>query len=140
MKHRHLSFGKTLLFSTAVFLLPSTSHAYHAWSDNTRCLDCHTTLPLSAGQKTSFHTAIATICAPCHTDIHGIGQGLTHPVDITPSMPLPEDMPLDGSGLMTCITCHFYHPETESRQAPYSKLLRRPINQKFCFYCHKTLS
>lgn len=125
--------------TAAVLLLPAVSHAFHDWSNNTRCLDCHTTLPL-AGQAISFHVDISTLCAPCHPKVHASDRGFPHPVEIKPGMPLPADMPLDGNGLMTCISCHFYHPETESRQAPYEKLLRRPLNQKFCFYCHKQLS
>lgn len=134
--------GSAFLLAFAVVSLPCAVHGYHDWrSDSTRCLSCHTSLPLLENQPLSFHGGISAICNPCHIKNHESGETeFSHPVEVKASFPLPQDMPLDKDGNMTCISCHFYHLGKESIQAPHIHLLRRPLNEKFCFYCHASLS
>jgi predicted CXXCH cytochrome family protein len=52
-------------------------------------------------EVTPCRSASSSGCANCHH----FDRGLTHPVDVTPSMRVPDWLPLTA-GRMTCITCH----------------------------------
>jgi len=65
----------------------------------------------------------------------------SHPVDVTPSMEVPENLPLEH-GRVTCITCHDTSSTQSSaalRSGPVSTLRDPRINEAFCTQCHKTV-
>lgn len=76
-----------------------------------------------------------TRCVSCHADLK---QSQPHPVDITPRMLLPDDMPL-VNGKLGCITCHYFHPSSDKNKIRSRNLLRRPVTGTFfCAACHRT--
>ena len=60
-------------------------------------------------------------------------RGIGHRTGMVPSMRVPEDMPLDVGGRLTCATCHDPHA-TEGRNR---WLLRRPRGAALCRSCHQ---
>ncbi len=114
------------------FLWPQLSIAAHDEQGKMRCLDCHVTIPFDI-VSLSFHEDISSVCYRCHNAHQGEGN---HPVEIFPTMEIPEDMPLDRKGYMTCITCHSFHNEWQAIAENKNKLLRRENGPTFCFYCH----
>lgn len=117
------------------FCFPSAAFASHNEVGKVRCLDCHVTIPLDVSALT-FHDDTSLVCSRCH-DAHK-GEG-NHPVEVKPSMEIPGDMPLDGRGYMTCITCHSFHNQWKALSENKNKLLRRENGATFCFYCHSKL-
>ena len=73
-------------------------------------------------------------CAACH---HTVG-GLTHPVQVVPTMTIPADLPLE-SGRVTCTTCH---QDTVGEHAGADAALLRvsATGQAFCVQCHTETS
>jgi predicted CXXCH cytochrome family protein len=73
-------------------------------------------------------------CVDCHADLK---QPQPHPVDISPNIFVPADMPL-VNGKLGCITCHFYHPFSDKYKNRSGNLLRRPGRGAFfCAACHR---
>jgi predicted CXXCH cytochrome family protein len=73
-------------------------------------------------------------CVGCHADLQ---QSQPHPVDISPNILLPDDMPL-VNGKLGCTTCHFFHPFSDKYQNRSGNLLRRPgKGVLFCAACHR---
>lgn len=127
-----------LVITVFAGVLPVSADFGHEGTD-TRCLDCHVMLPFE-GVPLLFHTDISAICSSCHQDFTcapKTGKGFfTHPVSVVPSFKIPDDMPLDAEKRISCITCHVYHQGKIAREEHYPFLLRRPLNEKFCFTCH----
>lgn len=74
-------------------------------------------------------------CVGCHADLK---QSQPHPVDITPNIFLPGDMPL-VNGRLGCITCHYFHPFSDEYNNRSGNLLRRPGKGEFyCAACHRS--
>jgi len=72
-------------------------------------------------------------CVGCHADLKA---SQPHPVDISPNILLPADMPL-VNGKLGCITCHFFHPFSDRYKNRSGNLLRRPGRGAFfCAACH----
>ena len=72
-------------------------------------------------------------CVGCHADLQ---WSQPHPVDISPNILLPDDMPL-VNGRLGCITCHFFHPFSDKYKNRSGNLLRRPGRGTFfCAACH----
>lgn len=68
------------------------------------------------------------------SDCHRFERELSHPVGVKPSMPIPEEFPLEG-GLLTCNTCH----EVGAGHAAGSStgLVRRGrAAEGLCVQCH----
>jgi len=99
------------------------------------CSSCHREIP----EDTSYLSAVnslnmkpSELCMSCHPDYANI-----HPVDWKPSMSIPEYLPLDGEGKLTCTTCHRLHDPNAEFQ-----LLRGFLDGEFqhrrdlCFACH----
>jgi predicted CXXCH cytochrome family protein len=78
---------------------------------------------------------IARDCGTCH-----VPDGLfSHPVDIPPSMAVPEHLPL-VDGRLSCVTCHRAESATEHALArhTHSALLRGTLTgPAFCQQCHE---
>jgi len=118
----------TLLTSTFAFA------AAHDTAAVMRCLECHTRLPSDPTRAYLFNEEIAAVCNTCHKrSVH------SHPVEIVPSMSIPADMPLDGKGRMTCITCHSFHSGDVRTDGEKTFLLRRVKGKLFCYTCHTKL-
>jgi hypothetical protein len=76
-------------------------------------------------------TNITSACDTCHSEINKIQS---HPTDIYSVLSIPDDMPLTN-GKLTCITCHYIHPEKREFSRYF---LRRPVSGViFCSTCHK---
>ncbi len=77
-------------------------------------------------------------CENCHvTD-----TGFSHPVEVSPSMQIPAELPL-VDGRVTCITCHDNNSASAHSQARLdgSALLRQPLTEGgLCSQCHNPLS
>lgn len=78
--------------------------------------------------------APGTRCASCHT----FERGLSHPVDVAPSMAVPEGLPLEG-GKITCVTCHDEDGasgHTGARRRGESFLRKAGELSSLCTQCH----
>ena len=129
--------GFITIFALTAILFPAAVHSQHNEIGNTRCLDCHVTLPFNP-EKLSFHDDIEGVCRRCHENDHAKSR-LSHPVGVRPTMEIPADMPLDRRGQLSCITCHTFHADWRPAVDDNPSLLRRPDGKTFCYYCHKTL-
>lgn len=72
-------------------------------------------------------------CTACHR----MDPMFSHPVEVTPSMPVPEDLPLE-MGKITCLTCHQEGgPDLHARSAQtHDGMLRAANAQSLCVQCH----
>lgn len=100
-----------------------------------RCESCHINTPKGKkGERLIFVKGITQLCLDCHdrSDV------VSHPVDIMPSMKVPEDLHLDWEGRMTCATCHDIHQK--SRKALFGEgryfLRRVETGRALCYGCH----
>lgn len=136
MKMRHA----LLLILAAIVMPPSLALAIHDDPGDTQCLDCHQTLPFDR-KKLAYTEDIGTTCKKCHPTFPcGSGNNtdsFSHPLEVTPSMAIPQDMPLTAEGKMTCITCHSYHAEFWDAEYNNESLLRRTKGMKLCHTCHQ---
>ena len=126
----------------SVLLSAPPALAIHDDTSQTKCLDCHAALPFEH-IKLSFTDSAGTICRKCHKQFPCSAQskteGFFHPIEVQPTMTIPSDMPLDGKGRVTCITCHSYHAEFWDSEYNTEFLLRRPKGSPLCHTCHKKL-
>lgn len=126
----------SLLFGTEM------AFAIHDDTENTKCLDCHFTLPFDR-DKLSYTEKVGDVCLNCHKDSPCQEQhsddGFSHPLNVEPTMNIPLDMPLNKMGKLTCITCHSYHAEFWDSEYNNESLLRRTKGVKLCYTCHKKL-
>ena len=95
------------------------------------CEMCHVDADKDPGSlKLMFNSR----CVGCHADLN---QAQPHPVDISPNILLPDDMPL-VNGKLGCISCHFVHPFSDAYKNRSGNLLRRPGKGAFfCSACHR---
>lgn len=131
---------RTLILIGIICLLPLPALAVHDDRGDTQCLDCHQTLPFDR-DKLAYTDEVGATCRKCHTEFpcgnaHN-SEGFSHPLEVTPSMAIPRDMPLTTSGKITCITCHSYHAEFWDAEYNTESLLRRSKGAKLCHTCHK---
>ncbi len=73
-------------------------------------------------------------CASCHV----FSKTLSHPVGVTPSMRVPDSMPLEG-GRVTCLTCHdgaMASGHSERRATGQDFLRGSELAESFCSKCH----
>lgn len=114
----------------AVHTAHSSGKEPHQFTEN-ECRFCHLDIQNS---PTALAPMLSTTCEQCHLD--GRAQ-LSHPIDISPGMPIPADMPLEN-GALRCITCHYVHPFSFQDERPRYSLLRRPgRGAVFCRACHE---
>ncbi len=116
------------------------SHAYavHDEVGKIKCLDCHPRLPFN-GAKASLNERAAEVCTGCHAAGGKMSAILSHPVNIVPSMVVPHDLPTDGQGRITCITCHTFHEGYRDAEGNKRYFLRRQRGKAFCYGCHNRL-
>ena len=73
-------------------------------------------------------TRSARTCAQCHDQTLGI----SHPVDVRPSMAIPAGFPLEN-GRLVCTTCHQSEPSGKPMDG---SMLRNPGAAMLCAQCH----
>ncbi|MFQ5354164.1 MAG: cytochrome c3 family protein [Thermodesulfobacteriota bacterium] len=105
---------------------PGRVGLYHNFEG--RCLDCHIKRPAPGEKNPTLRKDVTPLCLECHTQ----EDGLTHPVDIKPSMEVPSFLPLDWRGMVTCVTCHEVHKHGFGA----SHMRTRAEGQGFCLLCH----
>lgn len=103
----------------------------HEFSDD-KCVLCHSNVKDDPG---SIKPTITLACNACHLKLE---QKKSHPSDVYPTMQVPEDMPLTD-GKLTCITCHYVHPEDNIQHLTDNRLFLRRQSRGifFCTICHK---
>ena len=73
-------------------------------------------------------------CVSCHVELK---ESESHPVEISPKLLIPGDLPL-ANGKLGCITCHYFHPFSDKYKNRSGNLLRRPgRGAVFCASCHQ---
>ena len=118
-------------------LIPGEAGAVHDEIGLYRCLDCHAALPLKRGPL-SFVSGTRRVCLRCHREGH-LGGGEGHPIQGRPEGSIPPDMPLEGNGTISCITCHAFHPEGSPEKDGRPTFLRRATPMELCRACHPNL-
>jgi len=108
---------------------PYPGRGYHDFSG--RCLDCHIKMPVPGGKRPTLKKDVTVLCEKCHEE----QDGLSHPVDVRPVMQVPDYLPLDWRGMVTCVTCHSVH---EPGFGP-SHIRTSAGGQGFCVLCHSGL-
>ncbi len=105
------------------------SDGKHSFSKE-KCILCHYD---AQNEPSRIQPTVFLSCAACHSKIE---QMKSHPVDVYPSMKVPDDMPLTD-GKLTCSTCHYIHPRNDGSFFTEDKLLRRQVKGIFfCNVCH----
>ena len=122
-----------LIGLTYLIVLSIIREGVHDFEDN--CETCHINIPKGEkGERLIFVKGITQICLDCH-DRRNVAS---HPVDIRPSMKVPEDLHLDWEGHMTCATCHDIHQKR--RRALFGEgryfLRRIETGKALCYSCH----
>jgi hypothetical protein len=126
---------QSLYLFTLLLLLPHNGLAASKTPHDdaaTRCLDCHVKLPLER-VALSFYSDIPSICRTCHPDEK---NGYIHPINMTPSMTVPDDLVLNNKGQTSCITCHFYHDKGKAALTSRNQYFRRSTVKRLCMSCH----
>ena len=128
-----MKFGWVVFFLVLFGLAHTATSAIkepHQFSEK-ECGMCHLDINKNpVGLKAMSSSA----CESCHS---GTKQKLSHPIDISPKISVPPDMPLED-GRLGCITCHFVHPFSNKLNKFSYSLLRKPGKGKiFCNVCHK---
>ncbi len=95
------------------------------------CRSCHKSVGVKSGG--GLIKSVGEICSGCHRV-----PGLSHPVDIVPTIAIPADLPLDENGKMTCATCHDPHrPYINPMTGQKTRYLRRDGPKRIlCLACH----
>jgi predicted CXXCH cytochrome family protein len=104
------------------------------------CTHCHVLVPGQGRplQGTVFRKNIDDLCQECHAA--ALEDNIIHRVGIRPSMKVPEDLPLNDKGELSCITCHDPHAEfVNSAGGNRTRFLRRQmLKRELCLACHAT--
>ncbi len=117
------------------------------------CDRCHDGDPGGEGRR-RFRRDVVSLCLDCHLekDLSSL-----HPVDIRPEGRVPEGLPLDSQGTVTCATCHDPHASptadepyvaesigsrllsalTGRKRYPTFFLRRRNNEGQLCLACHE---
>jgi predicted CXXCH cytochrome family protein len=109
-----------------VFALTEDSHRF----SKAECVICHIDIK---NKPVLVKPDITVSCQKCHKDV---GKERSHPTDIYPVINIPPDLPLI-EGKLTCITCHYAHPEMQKNLSDSWMFLRRASRGAFfCSACH----
>ena len=112
---------------SAVYGLSGEPHEFSSGE----CSICHFN---EKGTPMNLKPDITFGCETCHSEHREV---VSHPTDIYPTLPIPKDMPL-MEGRLTCITCHYVHPEEKNLFIKKHYFLRRQVRGPFfCRICHK---
>lgn len=90
------------------------------------CLRCHVDVPRKGGAPGAarLQKDVVSLCLDCHREKD---LSTLHPVDIRPGAPVPEDLPLDDHGTITCATCHDPHGPYEADEPHVAQALSRRV-------------
>ncbi len=89
-------------------------------------------VPVNGSARLHPSTRSNQSCSQCHE----VTAGMSHPVDVRPSMTVPEGLPLEG-GHLVCTTCH----EADPAGKPLDSSLLRDIGSRLiCSQCHTQVS
>jgi len=95
------------------------------------CVLCHVD---EKNDPMNLKPSITQACAACHRNLEEVQS---HPTDINPTLAIPEDMLLIN-GKLTCITCHYGHPQKKQQFIENKFYLRRMVRGPFfCNICHE---
>jgi len=113
--------------AAAVYGISGKSYQF----SDSECVICHQDIKNDPG---NIKLTITLACNACHLKLE---QKKSHPSDVYPSMTIPRDMPLT-EGKLTCMTCHYVHPEDNIQYLTDNHLfLRRQARGIFfCSICH----
>ena len=103
--------------------------SYHDFEG--KCLDCHLAVPEPGGGAGTLVQDVSVMCNNCHSTI----KELSHPVDKTPSMRMPDAFPVDWKGQITCVTCHPAHQQGYGT----AHLRVSATGAGFCVLCHSSM-
>jgi len=114
VKFQRHRFGRHIV-KAGIAVIPIYILAYGAISYNnvpphqftdTQCYDCHYTIP-QAGDTRPYRLMgrLDDLCRKCHGSLHIV----SHVIGVRPTIPVPQSMPLDETGNITCATCHDPH-------------------------------
>jgi hypothetical protein len=78
--------------------------------------------------RTALAPDIEVRCTACHD------EGPSHPTGMAPRKPVPETLPLSGSGQIACATCHFMHGE-HTLNSNFLRVDNR--HGALCLTCHE---
>ena len=99
-----------------------------------RCMICHITSETEEPGPALLKAAavVAKKCEVCHE----LAANSSHPVGVVVEGHVPEEFPLDESGRLTCLSCHYAHPRPEGALA--AKFLLRGVSEPemLCPQCH----
>ena len=90
------------------------------------CTICH--VVHRSVMKELLKRPLPELCTECHPDRTGGGE---HRIGMKPALTVPDNLPLDKQGEITCITCHAPHGE-----GGFPKMLRKNPAE-LCISCHK---
>jgi predicted CXXCH cytochrome family protein len=81
-----------------------------------QCLKCHAQARQSTNQDDAIVRPLLTgdgieICTGCH-----VTDTVKHMLGRRPNFPVPNDLPLDRKGRITCLTCHYTHGSLRSEK------------------------
>ena len=122
------STGLLLVTLTFALLWGEFGNSRHDFTG--RCDFCHLTEP-TEGNPGKFTRDIDYLCQECHT----VSLQNSHPIEMVPSMEIPEIFPLDWAGRITCSTCHDPHAENIDDNPEMLRTLAR--GKSFCDMCHR---
>ena len=123
-----------VLLAAALAIVEATPKRENVHRPDAECAGCHTAdrAALEADRvaaRTSLVPDIDARCNACHGD-----EGPSHRTGIPPRKPVPDTLPLSGSGLITCATCHFVHGERD----PFGDFVRMNNSRGgLCLTCHE---
>jgi predicted CXXCH cytochrome family protein len=122
-----------IIFFLSLFGFVHTAHSSvgepHQFSED-ECSMCHLDIEQDPA---SLKLILSSACENCHTDSR---QQISHPIDISPGISVPYDMPLED-GMLSCITCHYVHSfSVQDKRSSYSFLRRSGKGPAFCSACH----
>lgn len=90
------------------------------------CNQCHLATNTTQNPKLLLR-AQTQLCAGCHPKAIEV----SHPSDIKPKAPMPEQFPLDWKGDLSCSSCHHIH------QPAHGRLRSEERGKPFCTSCHQ---
>ncbi len=119
-----------LCLCCAVALVYAVSGKPHEFQKS-ECGLCHIDVEKSPG---NISADITRSCGKCHATLEQIQS---HPSDIYPSLVIPDDLPLH-EGRLTCLTCHYTHPDKNRQRFIEKDFFLRRIDRgpAFCSACH----
>jgi hypothetical protein len=102
------------------------------------CLACHIKLPRKGMSRAEVKAGlryggnVGLLCNSCH------GTHSVHPVDIPPAadMRIPDTLPLDDDGKITCTTCHSVEKCAEGKVQLRLYNEQEGSMKALCFSCH----